>query len=146
MHIQIKTLVENSLKETFDGFNEDLFLKLAPPFPPVKLLRFDGCKTNDRVVLKLNFMFFSQIWESLITDDSITANEIYFIDEGVKLPFFLKKWHHRHILKSQGKKTLIIDDIHFSSPFWITDILLYPVLYLQFAYRIPIYKKCFKKA
>jgi ligand-binding SRPBCC domain-containing protein len=40
--------------------------------------------------------------------------------------------------------TIIIDDITFRTPSILTDYLFYPLLYLQFLYRKPIYKKVFR--
>ncbi len=143
MRICIKTQVEQDYQTVFAGFTRDLFLKLNPPFPPVKLLQFGGCKKGDQVELELNFIFFKQRWLSDITEDKMTKEEIYFIDEGVKLPFFLKTWRHKHRLVRQENQTIIIDDIQFTTPFLLMNYLLYPVLYLQFLYRKPIYRKLF---
>lgn len=144
MRIVIKTLVEQAPNTVIEGFTRELFLKLNPPFPPVVLKEFGGCKKGDKVVLELNFIFFKQTWISDITDDQATEKEIYFIDEGVKLPFFLKTWKHRHRLVREGNQTLIIDDIQFTTPSLVSNYLLYPLLYLQFLYRKPIYKRIFK--
>lgn len=143
MKIKLTTHVAQNYKAVMEGFTEDLFLKLNPPFPPVKLLRFDGCKKDDVVALELNFIFFKQQWVSLILEDGLDEKEFYFIDSGTKLPFFLHYWrhHHRIIRRAQGSK--IVDDITFRSPFLIMDVLLWPVLWLQFLYRKPIYKKIF---
>ncbi len=143
MRIKISTLVKQPYTKVFEGFDQNLFIKLAPPFPPVKLLRFDGCKVDDRVALRLNFIFFKQTWESLITDYQNNAQEISFVDEGVKLPFFLKYWKHRHRVVKEGEQTQIVDDISFKTPFFLFDYLMYPALYLQFLYRKPIYRKMF---
>lgn len=129
-----------------DGFNANLFKALNPPFPPVKLLRFDGSSKGDFVSLQLNFIFFKQVWTSEITDEYLDEKEFYFVDEGIKLPFFLKSWRHKHLLLSDGKdKTLIVDEINYSAPNSLLSILIYPVLYLQFAMRIPVYKKVFSE-
>lgn len=143
MRIVIKTEVEKPLKEVFSAFDEKLFLKLSPPFPPVKLLRFDGCKPKDEVHLELSFILFKQQWVSFIVSANESANEIYFIDEGIKLPFFLKKWKHKHLLQKQNSNTVIIDDIQYTTGFLITDAIVFPLLFLQFLYRKPIYKKYF---
>jgi ligand-binding SRPBCC domain-containing protein len=143
MRIKISTLVKQPYKKVFEGFDQNLFIKLAPPFPPVKLLRFDGCKVDDRVALRLNFIFFKQTWESLITDYQNNEQEISFVDEGVKLPFFLKYWKHHHRVVKEGEQTQIVDDISFKTPFFLFDYLMYPALYLQFLYRKPIYRKVF---
>jgi ligand-binding SRPBCC domain-containing protein len=82
--------------------------------------------------------------EKLITENEEKAGEIYFIDKGIQLPFFLSYWQHKHIIRQQGKQTSIIDDIRFRTPFFLFDFLLFPVLYGQFLYRKPVYKKYFR--
>lgn len=143
MQIKISTRVQAPLKQVIDGFTQDLFLDLNPPFPPVKLLQFDGCHKDDVVALELNFIFFKQLWKSLITHDEKSERHFLFVDEGVKLPFFLKSWKHRHLLQTQDQGTEIIDDIEYSTGSLLTDILFYPVLLGQFLYRKPVYKKVF---
>jgi ligand-binding SRPBCC domain-containing protein len=145
MQIKIDTPVSRDYKSVMKGFDESLFLKLNPPFPPVKLLRFDGCRKGDVVALELNFLFFRQKWISLITDDGLSEDEFYFVDEGTELPFFLKYWKHRHRILRRGTTSVIVDDITFKTPFLLMDWLFKPVLWLQFAYRRPIYKKVFCK-
>jgi len=146
MNIIIKTAVRSTVNLVRDGFNKSLFMSLNPPFPPVRVLRFDGCKTGDRVVLELNFLLYRQTWESLITADVSIANEFSFIDEGVTLPFFLKSWKHHHlVLAEPNGGSCVIDDISFSTGWLLTDCLMYPLLYLQFLYRKPIYRKVFAK-
>jgi ligand-binding SRPBCC domain-containing protein len=145
MKITIKTAVNQPMEAVWNGFDESLFAKLAPPFPPVKLLRFDGSEQGDEVHLELDFIFFKQTWVSIITENVKTEKEIYFIDKGVKLPFFLTFWQHKHLIvkaidMKRDIRSIIIDEIAFESPF---GILLYPALFLQFFYRKPIYKKIF---
>ena len=144
MNIIISTKVNQNLLKVWEGFNLELFSKLAPPFPPVKVKEFGGCLTGDKVHLELNFILFKQDWISDIVDQKRTESEIYFIDEGTKLPFFLKYWKHRHRLVKDDEGTLIIDDITFKTPTILTDYLFYPLMYLQFLYRKPIYKKVFE--
>jgi ligand-binding SRPBCC domain-containing protein len=143
MHIQITTIVTQNYRQVADKFDENLFQALSPPFPPVKLLRFDGSRKGDEVHLQLNFLLFRQVWKSLIIEDGSKEGEVYFIDKGIQLPFFLSYWQHKHIIREHGKHTAIVDDIHFKTPFFVFDFLLYPVLYGQFLYRKPVYKKVF---
>lgn len=145
MEINIETKVEQDYLKVKEGFDESLFRKLSPPFPPVKLLRFDGSSKGDLVTLELNFIFFKQKWTSEITDDRTDEKEFYFIDEGIALPFFLKSWRHKHRIIKTGDGSIIRDEISYSGPFGLMTILLYPALFLQFLYRKPIYKKLFKK-
>jgi len=143
MKIRIKTEVEAPLNIVWNNFTEELFTSLNPPFPPVKLIRFDGSNTNDVVELELNFILFKQKWISLITAQTTTESYIEFIDEGTTLPFFLSKWKHQHRMEKTEKGTCIIDNIEYKAPF-LLSFLLYPTLLLQFMYRKPIYKKFFK--
>jgi len=144
LKIRIKTLVNAPLQQVWKGFDRDLFLKLSPPFPKVELLKFDGCLKGDKVHLKLLIPFFPQYWFAEIIENSQTKHEIYFIDKGTRLPFFLSKWHHRHALvKADDANTYIIDDIDFATGTLLADFLFYPILYLQFLYRVPIYKRYF---
>jgi ligand-binding SRPBCC domain-containing protein len=143
MKIKVATHVAQNYKSVMEGFTEELFLKLTPPFPPVRLLRFDGCKKDDVVALELNFIFFKQQWVSLIVEDGLDEKAFYFIDVGTKLPFFLNYWRHHHKIIQSGQGTKIVDELTFKSPLPFLDIFLWPVLWLQFVYRKPIYKKIF---
>ena len=107
------------------------------------MLRFDGCTTGDVVSLELNFILFRQVWNSDIIDQKETEDEIYFIDQGTKLPFFLKAWHHKHRLIRQGEGTVIADEITFQTPNRLLDYVMYPLMWVQFAYRKPIYRRAF---
>jgi ligand-binding SRPBCC domain-containing protein len=143
LHLNLKTTVKESHQKVFQLFTRELFIKLSPPFPKVKLLRFDGSEKQDKISVELDFFFFKQTWNGIITEKKTSKGEIYFIDEGIQLPFFLKKWKHKHRLIQNGENTDIVDDVSFESPIPLLDFLLYPVMYLQFAYRKPIYKKIF---
>ena len=144
MKINIETAVEQDFLQVKEGFNETLFTKLSPPFPPVKLLRFDGSKKGDLVTLELDFLLFKQKWTSLITEDHTDEKEFFFVDQGIELPFFLKEWKHKHRIIKNGSGSIIRDEITFKANPGLSAIFLYPAMYLQFLYRNPIYKKCFR--
>ena len=146
MRIVIQTLVEQPYLDVKSGFDESLFTSLSPPFPPVQLLAFEGSKTGDYVSLELDFIFFRQRWVSKVVEDQTTDREFYFIDEGVELPFFLKKWQHKHRVISADSGSIIRDEIDFEAPFGLLSLLLFPALWLQFCYRKPIYRRYFKKS
>ena len=146
MHLVLKTRVRQSLPAVWAGFDRSLFDQLSPPFPPVDVVRFDGCRPGDVVHLRLNFLLFRQDWTSLITDQQTSPDEIYFIDQGTRLPFFLTYWQHRHrLLRDPAGGTVIVDDVTFRTPLRLTDYLMYPLLWLQFAYRKPIYRRVFRE-
>ena len=144
MKITIETAVEQSVSDVWKQFDDKLLLKLSPPFPPVKLISF-GQKVGEKVTFELNFFILRQLWVSKITDSYLSADESFFIDEGITLPFFLKYWKHKHRIvrdnTTSGSK--IIDEIEFRTPTVLTDYIFYPILYLQFLYRKPIYRKFF---
>ncbi|MGK7393807.1 MAG: SRPBCC family protein [Candidatus Cyclobacteriaceae bacterium M3_2C_046] len=144
MKIRITTTVPAHWEIVTGNFNQDLFIRLNPPFPPVKLIRFDGSRPGDLVSLQLNFFLFKQIWESEITEEKTTQDFHYFIDEGKRLPFFLKYWKHKHLIwkRSDGYAD-IEDNIEYKGPFGLLSLLLWPVLYFQFKYRQPIYRQYF---
>lgn len=144
MRFIINTEVSAELQQVWADFNEHLFQALAPPFPPIRLLRFDGSLKNDEVHLELNFLLFKQVWISKITEQAAIKNEIYFVDEGIKLPFFLGYWRHKHLMQATPNGTRITDDITFEAPVKALSWLLFPALYLQFLYRKPVYKRYFK--
>ena len=144
MKLTIQTRVNQNYQQVWAGFNKSLFDQLSPPFPPVRVLQFDGCLVGDVVDLELNFLLFKQRWVSHITQQQETETEIFFVDEGVKLPFFLTYWKHKHrILKSENE-AIISDEIEFRTPIILTNYLFYPLLWLQFVYRKPIYRRVFK--
>ncbi|MEM6735142.1 MAG: hypothetical protein AAGC64_04080 [Bacteroidota bacterium] len=145
MKIQVQTKVHAKLADVKRGFTEKLFLRLTPPFPPVKLQKFDGCNTGDQVILELDFFLFKQKWISKITEDGQDNKRWYFIDQGAELPFFLKRWTHRHEVRSSDNQTVILDDITFSTGTVFTDLIMYPLLLGQFIYRKPIYKRVFSQ-
>ncbi len=145
MKLVLTTNVRSTPEQVWRGFDQSLFEKLAPPFPRVKLLRFDGSEKNDLVEVELNFIFFRQIWQSLIVDHGKSEEEIWFIDEGSRLPFFLRYWRHRHRLLRTATGTQIVDDIEYRTPSLLLDYFMYPMMWLQFAYRKPIYRRVFNE-
>ncbi|MCH6199134.1 hypothetical protein MMU07_06075 [Aquiflexum sp. LQ15W] len=144
MKINIETTVEQDFLQVKEGFNESLFTKLSPPFPPVRLLRFDGSEKGDLVTLELDFLLFKQKWTSLITEDHTDGKEFFFVDQGIDLPFFLREWKHKHRIIKNGLGSIIRDEITFKAKPGFLGIFLYPAMYLQFLYRKPIYKKYFR--
>ena len=145
MRIAIHTQVKRDYLSVYHNFNQSLFLALAPPFPKLKLLRFDGSQPGDKVAVELNFWLFRQTWTSLITESNITGQEAYFTDQGQQLPWPLKIWQHRHLVKNNpGGGTIISDLIQYRTAFWLLDLLLYPLMLAQFSYRKPVYKRYFK--
>lgn len=144
-HIIIETKVEQDYTNVFNQFDEKLFDALRPPFPPSKLLRFDGSQVGNEVHIKLFTGLGWEVWKSIITERTCGETEHRFVDKGIHLPFFLKFWEHRHRVRKEAHGCTIIDDITvaFASPMLYP--VFYPAVYMQFAMRAPVYKKQFKQ-
>lgn len=147
MRIRIKTQVDENYKTVFKKFDHALFMALKPPLISLDLHKFEGCHQGDKVEMTLQLLGVAQSWKALIVEHEETADYIYFIDEGVEIPTPLKSWRHKHMLENVGEeKTNIIDDIHYTAGNKLMDTLLYPILYMQFWYRKPVYRKYFAKS
>jgi ligand-binding SRPBCC domain-containing protein len=144
MRILIKTPVRGNYREVMARFDETLFKKLSPPGTPVRIVRFDGSHAGAIVHIEMKLAgFIPQEWISRITGAGEDESQSWFVDEGEKLPFFLSAWKHRHVVENEGENCVIIDDISFRTPFFLFDYLLYPLMYAQFAWRKPVYRKVF---
>lgn len=145
MQLHLKTNVAQDYLAVFNAFDERLFQKLAPPYPRLKLLRFDGSAPGDVVEVELQTGVKNLRWTSQITDRRVTETEAYFIDQGQQLPPPLRLWHHKHLVTKNGSGATIHDIISYSTGYKLLDALLYPVMMLQFGMRKPIYKSEFGK-
>lgn len=146
MKVQLKTTVKGNYKTILARFDRALFEALAPKQARMEIVEFTGSRKGDRVHIR----FLSPLkaeWVSLITEDVETDSEAWFTDEGVKLPFPLTCWKHRHIVRKITEDTsCIIDDITFKGPGGLLTLLLYPFIFLGFYPRKKIYRAYFGKA
>jgi len=144
MKIKIISTVNATFQRVSKGFNEKLFKSLLPPSYFVKLLRYDGEQPGS--IIHLRFLLpWKSDWVSRITDSKKTNDEYYFIDVGDNLPYGLKQWSHRHIVKQlTPSKTAIVDEIDFSTGNKIFDVMVYPLLLIAFLPRKRSYRKFFE--
>lgn len=119
-------------------------MKLKPPFAGLIINRFDGCKTGDIVDITVSSFGIKKNWVSEITEHKISENEAIFVDTGIKLPPPLKKWQHLHKIEKSIDSSIIFDDISYETGSKITDLLIFPLLFLAFYSRKPVYRKYFK--
>ena len=146
MHVILRTAVAQPPAQVMAGFTRELFIALAPPFPKLRLLRFDGCRTDDQVEIELDTLVKRLPWTSLIVDDGQLADgTLFFVDEGQTLPPPLRYWRHRHLIQPgpQGG-SIIVDDLEYRTATPALDALLYPAIWAQFAWRKPIYRRWFR--
>lgn len=145
MKLVVKVRIACPPDTVYKYFDKELFLALAPPLSGLKLIRFEGSRPGNYVELKMGPPMLKMRWISIITDEHISKDFIWFTDQGIKLPFFLKSWHHKHIIKKDPNGSEIIEDITFSTGTKLTDHIVYPLLYMQFAWRKKAYPAFFRK-
>ena len=146
MHVTLRTAVAQPPAQVMAGFTRELFIALAPPFPRLRLLRFDGCRTGDRVEIELDTLVKRLPWTSLIVDDGQRPDgTLFFVDEGQQLPPPLRYWRHRHLIQpGPNGGSIIVDDLEYRTATPLLDALLYPAMWAQFAWRKPIYRRWFR--
>ncbi len=146
MHVTLRTAVSQPPAVVMAGFTRELFVALAPPFPRLRLLRFDGCRTGDKVEIELDTLVKRLSWTSLITDDGVQPDGTYFfIDEGQILPPPLRFWRHRHLIQpGPNGGSVIVDALEYRTASRLLDVVIYPAMWAQFAWRRPIYRRWFR--
>ena len=146
MHVTLRTAVSQPPARVMAGFTRELFVALAPPFPRLRLLRFDGCRTGDRVEIELNTLVTRLAWTSLIVDDGVQPDgTLFFIDEGQVLPPPLRFWRHRHLIQpGPNGGSVIVDALEYRTASRLLDVVIYPAMWAQFAWRRPIYRRWFR--
>jgi len=127
--------------------DQRLFEALIPRFPRTELVRYDGQTQGSIVWMRLHLPLLpAQDWRTTLTEVQDNGRQAWFIDESDLLPFFLARWHHRHVVASAGDThSTIIDDVTFDTPWWLPAWLLFPVLWAQFAARKPAYRRYFAR-
>ncbi|MBH8558733.1 SRPBCC family protein [Hymenobacter negativus] len=146
MHVTLRTAVTQPPAAVMAGFTRELFVALAPPFPRLRLLRFDGCRTGDRVEIELDTLVKRLPWTSLIVDDGVQPDGThFFVDEGQILPPPLRFWRHRHLIQPGPKGgSVIVDALEYRTASRLLDVVIYPAMWAQFAWRRPIYRRWFR--
>lgn len=145
MNLRIITIVQQDYKTVFGKFDLALFRKLKPPLVKMSILRFDGCKAGDEVILDMKVLWKTQHWHAMITENFENENMIYFTDIGKVLPKPLTYWKHKHIIEKCVDSSEIIDDICYETGSKILDLMLFPLVFMQFFHRKRIYKSYFRK-
>jgi ligand-binding SRPBCC domain-containing protein len=145
MEIILKTNINQEFKRVAGHIDRNLFEYLLPPRFIARLVRYDGSAPGSVVHIRFTFPWPSD-WISKIISERRDAGLYEFVDVGEKLPYGLKSWKHRHIVKKADKNnTLIVDEIQFSTGLRLIDFLAYPALFLAFSPRKKQYKRYFER-
>ncbi|MFM8270696.1 MAG: hypothetical protein ACKN9V_10955 [Pseudomonadota bacterium] len=144
MKLYFEAQVKSTLQEIKTGFNQDLFLRLKPPFMSLKLERFDGCEKGHEVHLKMGMPGFLQGWVSEITESSQSDTVWEFVDEGKKLPAPFTFWRHIHrVEKISDTSCRVSDSIEYRCTSGLVERALWGPLWLSFSIRPRIYREVF---
>jgi len=143
MRFKLKTRVDGNYRDVFSRFDRDLFEYLLPKNADVQLVEFGGSTTGARVHLEFKKPI-KATWISDITDHGVDDDHAWFVDEGTTLPFGLKYWKHRHIVRYvDAERCEIIDDIEYKFSNSLLSTFLLPALFFAFFPRKQQYRKYF---
>ncbi len=141
MKIKLYSKVPGRWEEVYEHFNKDLFLYLLPP--GARLIRFDGSAKDD--IVHIQFPMAAE-WISHIVKTGQEQGHAWFVDTGVKLPFGLTDWEHKHhVYEEDQESSRIVDEMEFSTGNRLKDTIIYPFLLLAFLPRVWQYKKYFNR-
>jgi ligand-binding SRPBCC domain-containing protein len=145
MNLKLKTSVKGNYKKVMAAFDLSLFEALKPPFGEMEIVEFTGSKKGNRVHIKFHSPIKAE-WISDIIEDEVTNEMAWFVDVGIKLPWPLVTWSHRHIVeKVDNENSIIIDDITFTGSNFFLSLIMFPAIFLGFYPRKSIYQDYFKK-
>ena len=123
MKFKIKTPVNGYYKDVMAGFDLKLFEFLKPKGAKMDVVKFTGSETGNEVHIRFSSPIKAD-WISKIIDHGSNEEEAFFVDEGTVLPWPLKKWKHRHVVKKAvGQTSVIEDQIEYKSATIIVDLL-----------------------
>ena len=141
--IRLKTRVSGSYQEVFSRFDRDLFEALKPIGMQLEIVTFDGSKVGDRVHLRFGSPINTD-WISDIIEEGGDEDHLYFIDKGIKLPWPLKSWSHKHIVAQDGiNSCFIIDEMTYDTGNFAFSALIKPFLFASFLPRKRQYQRYF---
>jgi ligand-binding SRPBCC domain-containing protein len=127
-------------------FSRPLLEYLSPAFPRIEIKKYEGESLGNKIEIEMNLILFSLPFHVQIVEvEEIKSNQYFFVDEGRKLPPFLKYWRHRHeLIRDESRGTRIIDHLWAETNPYFPEWLLRKVLESQFGKRGPLYRKFFE--
>lgn len=144
MEFSVSTPVNAEFQRVISRFNKDLFTHLLPSFPRIQLLQFDGTAVGNMLRLRIFLSSWSMDWDTQIIERQENASEVFFIDQGIRLPLFLVYWEHKHRIIKKEHCTVIIDEITYKSANSMVEYLVMPVLWASFIARKKGYRSFFE--
>ncbi len=148
MRFQILTRVQGSHRDVFLKFDHSLLTQLTPPGIRMELLHAqEPSEPGAYIQLRVTILgIIRQNWENAFSHYALGELECHFVDEGRVMPFPIRYWRHDHRVLADGAHHAIInDDVTFKTGFFLLDWIMYPILWMQFRFRQPIYRRVFGK-
>ena len=144
MNVTLQSKVKGNYKEVMAAFDRKLFEALKPPVGKMEIVTFTGSEKGDKVHLRFLKPFKAE-WISDIVEHGATEQEAWFVDVGTTVPWPLKTWKHKHIVRKVDEQTsIIIDDMSFTGKNTILSLILVPAIFLAFFPRKSVYKRYFE--
>ena len=121
-------------------FHSNEFIEFLILGQPVKIVSWKGIDNNKEA--SLLFWFFGWRKMSVVHENyKLDRDNLSFEDKGLVLPFGLKSWRHRHIVKPHESGALIIDQIYLEEKnifkkFFVYPLMLFPIVIRKVTYKI----------
>ena len=138
-----KTVLKNiAPQDVIQCFHSPKFIKFLIAGQPVKIRDWSGLK----IARKLLFLLVFWLEKMSVVHENYNCSEDFlsFEDIGLILPFGLKNWKHKHIVKAHKLGAVIIDKIYIDNEkslktFFIYPIMLFPIIIRKITYKIWFY-------
>jgi ligand-binding SRPBCC domain-containing protein len=134
-----------NIQDVYSVFDFRLLAELSPPIMKPEAKLYEGNELGDQLYFVIRTPIGDYPWKGKVTEESITENEIYFVDEGIQMAFGMSAWKHKHRLIKTDYGTLIRDEVFFDTKNVLLKYVLLPGVWMQFLYRKPLYEKIVKK-
>lgn len=135
-----ETVLPVSVEDAWRFFQDAQNLVSITSFPKVVIESESRIKKGEELLLRLHFFpGLSQRWKLVIEE---WEEGRYFVDVGIKLPFPLTKWRHRHQFEADPKGTRMVDDVQFEA--LVPSVLLQPMFHQMFRDREKQLRKLWK--
>ena len=120
-------------------FHSNEFIRFLILGQPVKIVSWKGIDNNKEA--SFLFWFFGWRKMSVVHENyKLDRDNLSFEDKGLVLPFGLKSWRHRHIVKPHESGALIIDQIYLKEKNIFKKFFVYPLMLLPIVIRKVTYK------
>ncbi len=141
---QVVGLKDLKYKDVEAAFHDIHFVKFLTSFQPVKIIQWEGIKTDKVAYFKLWFFGWKD-FKVKHQDYKKRSSFLSFIDKGFVLPFGLTFWEHKHTVEKVDSKILVKDLLEFSHGSKVLEYLLFPILVSPIFIRKILYHLYFNK-